>query len=158
MQNDGRTQSKLRIAAIIAGVVLVIAFALAIWFTIAGWWPVVLDIVLVVTALVSMVLLAALIYAVISFTRTVLNVKDEVMPVLESLKTTSNAVREGAKTASAFGVDPAVRTASVLVGAGEVASVLLGKGEAKKRADKRRKRRIEIERELADRGQLNGYR
>jgi ABC-type multidrug transport system fused ATPase/permease subunit len=158
MQNDGRTQSKLRIAAIIAGVVLVIAIALAIWFTIAGWWPVVLDIVLVVTALVSMVLLAALVYAVISFTRTVLNVKDEVMPVLESLKTTSNAVREGAKTASAFGVDPAVRTASVLVGAGEVASVLLGKGEAKKRADKRRKRRMEIERELADRGQLNGYR
>lgn len=158
MQNESRTQNKLRIAAIVAAVVVVIAILLAIWFTIAGVWPVVLDIVLVVTALVSMVLLAALIYAVVSFTRTVLNVKDEMMPVLESLKTTSNAVREGAKTASAFGVDPAVRTASVLVGAGEVASVLLGKGEAKKRADKRRKRRMEIERELADRGQLNGYR
>lgn len=157
-QNEGRAQNKARNIAIIAGGILAIAVLLAAWFTIAGWWPIVLDIVLVVTALVSMVLLVALIYAVLSFTRTVLNVRDEVMPVLDSLKTTSNAVREGAKTASAFGVDPAVRTASVLVGAGEVASVLLGRGEAKKRADKRRKRRMEIERELADRGQLNGYR
>jgi hypothetical protein len=46
----------------------------------------------------------------------------------------------------------------VLVGAGEVASVILGKGEAKKRAEKRQRRRIEIERELARRGELDGYR
>ncbi|HEX6797668.1 MAG TPA: hypothetical protein VF116_08140 [Ktedonobacterales bacterium] len=151
-------QNKLRLAGIIAGIAVVIAILLAIWFTIEGWWPVVLDIVLVITALVSLVLLAGLLYAVFSLTRTALDIRNELMPVLQSLKTTSNAVREGAKTASAFGVDPAVRTAATLVGAGEVASVLLGKGEAKKRAEKRQKRKIEIERELARKGELDGYR
>ena len=136
----------------------VVTIGLIVWFTIAGWWPTVLDIVLVFTALVSAAMLLALIIAVFYLTRTVLQAKDEIMPVLESLKTTSNAVRETAKTAGAFGVNPAVRTASVLAGAGEVAAVVLGRGHASKRAEKRQKRRQEIERELAARGELNGYR
>lgn len=140
---------------IAVGVLIVVFFILA---TIFGWWPVVVDIVLVLTALVSMLLLAALIFAVLRLTRTAIDIKNEVMPVLQSLKTTSSAAREAAKTATAFGVDPAVRTAGVLVGAGEIASVILGKGEAKKRAEKRQRRRIEIERELARRGELDGYR
>lgn len=151
-------QNKLRLMWIGAAVVAVIAILLAVWFTIEGWWPVVLDIVLVVTALISLVLLAGLLYAVLSLTRTALDIRDELMPVLQSLKTTSSAVREGAKTASAFGVDPAVRTAATLVGAGEVASVLLGRGEARKRAERRQRRKAEIERELARRGELDGYR
>ena len=138
--------------------VVVIGIALLIVFTVTGAWPVVLDIVLVITALVSLVLLAALIYAVFALTRTIVDVKNEALPVLESLKATSSAVREGAKTATAFGVDPAVRTASVLAGAGEVASVMLGRGHAQKRAEKRQKRRLEIERELAARGELDGNR
>jgi hypothetical protein len=140
----------------VAGVV--IGIALVILFTVTGAWPVVLDIVLVITALVSLVLLAALIYAVLALTRTIVDVKNEALPVLQSVKTTSSAVREGAKTATAFGVDPAVRTASVLAGAGEVASVMLGKGHAQKRAEKRQRRRVEIERELAARGELDDYR
>jgi len=137
------------------GVLLVIFFIVA---TVFGWWPVVVDVVLVLTALVSMVLLAALIYAVLRLTRTAIDIKNELMPVLQSLKTTSSAAREAAKTATAFGVNPAVRTAGMLVGAGEVASVILGKGEAKKRAERRQRRRVEIERELAQRGELDGYR
>jgi hypothetical protein len=135
-----------------------IAIGIIVWFSIAGWWPTVVDIVLVFTALVSAFMLLALVAAVFFLTRTVLQAKDELMPVLESLKTTSTAVRETAKTAGAFGVNPAVRTASVLAGAGEVAAVVLGKGHAHKRAEKRQKRRQEIERELAARGDLNGYR
>ena len=137
------------------GVLLVIFFIVA---TVFGWWPVVVDVVLVLTALVSMVLLAALIYAVLRLTRTAIDIKNELMPVLQSLRTTSSAAREAAKTATTFGVNPAVRTAGMLVGAGEVASVILGKGEAKKRAERRQRRRIEIERELAQRGELDGYR
>lgn len=135
-----------------------IVIGIIVWFSIAGWWPTVVDIVLVFTALVSAFMLLALVAAVFFLTRTVLQAKDELMPVLESLKTTSTAVRETAKTAGAFGVNPAVRTASVLAGAGEVAAVVLGKGHAHKRAEKRQKRRQEIERELAARGELNGYR
>ncbi|HST89346.1 MAG TPA: hypothetical protein VLJ14_13305 [Ktedonobacterales bacterium] len=144
--------------AIGGGIAVLLIIAFIVVATIFGWWPVVVDIVLVLTALVSMLLLAALIFAVLRLTRTAIDIKNEVMPVLQSLKTTSSAAREAAKTATAFGVDPAVRTAGVLVGAGEVASVILGKGEAKKRAEKRQRRRIEIERELARRGELDGYR
>ncbi len=136
----------------------VVAIGIIVWFSIAGWWPTVVDIVLVFTALVSAFMLLALVVAIFFLTRTVLQAKDELIPVLESLKSTSSAVRETAKTAGAFGVNPAVRTASVLAGAGEVAAVVLGRGHAHKRAEKRQKRRQEIERELAARGELNGYR
>jgi len=144
------------IAAAVAA--LVITIFLVVLFTAKGWWGTVVDIVLVFTALLSAVMLGALTMAVIFLTRTALQIKAEVMPVLDSLKSTSSAVRETAKTAGAFGVSPAVRTASMLAGAGEVAAVVLGKGHASKRAEKRQKRRQEIERELAARGELNGYR
>jgi hypothetical protein len=141
-----------------ATALVIIGLGLIVLFTVNGWWGTVVDIVLVFTALLSAVLLGALTLAVYFLTRTALQIKAEVMPVLESLKSTSSAVRETAKTAGAFGVSPAVRTASLLAGAGEVASVVLGKGHANKRAEKRQKRRQEIERELAARGELNGYR
>jgi hypothetical protein len=136
----------------------IIAIGIIVWFSIAGWWPVVLDIVLVFTALISAAMLLALIIAVFYLTRTIVQVKDELIPVLESLKGTTVAVRETAKTAGAFGVSPAVRTASILAGAGEIAAVTFGRGHAHKRAEKRQKRRQEIERELAARGELNGNR
>ncbi|MGH2515342.1 MAG: hypothetical protein ACRDHP_06775 [Ktedonobacterales bacterium] len=139
-------------------VVPIVTNALIVWFSIAGVWGTVVDIVLVFTALTGAAVVLALAVAVFFLTRTVLQVKSEVMPVLESLKTTSTAVRETAKTAGAFGVNPAVRTASVLAGAGEVAAVVLGKGHVQKRAEKRQKRRQEIERELAAKGELNGHR
>ncbi len=151
---------KSKMPLIIGGVAaaLVVTLALVILFSVLGWWPAVLDIVLIFAALVSIGLLAALIYAVFNFTRTIVQVKNEMMPVLQSLRTTSSAVREGAKTATAFGVDPAVRTVGVLAGSAQVAGVLFGKGEARKRADKRQKRRQEIERELVARGELDGLR
>ena len=151
----GRIPPWVAIAGIAAVILLIAFFVLA---TIFGWWPVVLDIVLVVAAVLSGVLLGALVYAVFKLTRTVLEIRDEVMPVLNSLQTTSNAAREAAKTATAFGVDPAVRTASMIAGAGQVASVVLGRGQVVKRSEQRQRRRAEIERELAARGELNGYR
>jgi len=141
------------VAAGVVAVLIIIAFFIVA--TIFGWWPVVLDIVLVFAALVSLFLLAALVYAVLSFTRTALDIRSEIMPVLESLKTTTSAVREGAKTATTFGVSPAVRTASLLAGAGSIANVVLGRGQVQKRAERRQRRRMQIEREIA-KGELNG--
>ncbi|HEV2459622.1 MAG TPA: hypothetical protein VGS80_14795, partial [Ktedonobacterales bacterium] len=57
----------------IGAAVVVIGIALLVLFTALGAWPVVLDIVLVITALVSLVLLAALIYAVLALTRTIVD-------------------------------------------------------------------------------------
>jgi len=131
-------------------VVLVLAFAVVA--TIFGWWPVVVDIVLCVVALTSAGLLLALILAVVNLTRTVREIRAEVIPVLDSLRATSNTVRETAKAATSFTVAPAVRTASAVVGATEIASVVLGRGRARKRAQERQKRRHEIERDLGGEG------
>ncbi len=128
--------------------VVVLSLAFAIVATIFGWWPIVVDITLVITALASLALLSFLIYATLSLTRTVLRIRDELMPTLEALKSTSATVRETAKTASSFGVNPAVRTASAVLSATGMASVILGRGEARTRADRRRRRRLELEREM----------
>ncbi len=140
------SNKNLYIAIGVAAVILIIAFVVIA--TIFGWWPVVVDITLVVAALASLALQAVLIYAVLSLTRTVLRIRDELIPTLESLKTTSATVRETARTASSFGVQPVVRTASAVLGAGEVASVILGRGQARSRSEKRQRRRQELEREM----------
>lgn len=133
---------------IAAAFVVVVALAFAVVSTIFGWWPIVVDITLVITALASLALLIALTYAAFSLTRTVLAIRAEIMPTLDALKSTSVTVRETAKTASTFGVAPAMRTASAVLGASSVASAILGRGEARTRAEKRQRRRLEIERDL----------
>ena len=140
------------------GVVVLGMIGLAIWFSFEGWWPVVRDIVIVATALLSLILLACLGFAVLYLTTTILSVKRELTPVLESLKSTSQSVSETARVASDLGVAPTVRTASVLVGAAEAASVILGRGHVRSRAQKRAQRRQEVERELTARGELDGHR
>ncbi|HEX6121783.1 MAG TPA: hypothetical protein VFY89_01420, partial [Ktedonobacterales bacterium] len=152
---DDQTSDRWKIyVGVGVGVVLIFALACLVVFTILGWWPVVVDIVLAFTALASLVMLAALTLAVLFFIRMLREFKAELTPVLESLKATSTAVQATASTASNFGVKPAIRTASFVVGASEVASLVLGRGHARKRADKRQRRRQEIERELATETQV----
>lgn len=152
---------------IIAGGAVAAALMLAfvILATIFGWWQVVVDITLTLAAVISMVLLGFLTYAVFTLIRTVLKIRDEIMPTLDSLRETSATVRETARAASAFGVQPTVRTASSVLGASEVASVIFGRGRALSRSEQRQRRRQEIERELAvsetrgeARSDLNGHR
>lgn len=126
---------------------LIITFV--VFATILSWWPVVVDIVLVLTALLSLLMLGALTYATIVLIRTIQGTRDEIMPVLESLKATTSTVQATAQAASSFGVAPSVRTASFVIGAGEIASTILGRGKSRKRSEKRQQRRKEIEREMA---------
>jgi signal transduction histidine kinase len=138
-----------QVLAPVGGVLLLAIIVFLIWqFTARGWWPTVLDIVLVFAALASLFLLVAFILAVIFMVRTMLAFKAEIIPVLDSLKATSEAVQATASTATNFGVKPAIRAASLVVGASEVASIVLGRGQVRKRAQKRQRRRQEIEREL----------
>jgi hypothetical protein len=145
-----------RVIGLVAAIVVVLLIAFAVVATIFGWWPVVVDIVLVIAALTTAGMVLALILAVLNLTRTIREIRAELMPVLDSLRTTSTAVRETAKAATSFGVAPAVRTASFVVGATEIASVVLGRGRARKRSQERQKRRQEYEREMARKGDLNG--
>jgi hypothetical protein len=134
------------IAIAVVATLLIIGFVVVA--TLFSWWPVVVDITLVVAAVASLILLSALIYAVLSLTRTVLRIRNEIMPALDSLKSTASTVRETARTASSFGVQPAVRTASAVLGGGQIASVILGRGQARSRSEKRQRRRQELEREM----------
>jgi hypothetical protein len=144
---------------ILAGVVaFLIGIGLLIWFSIAGWWPIVVDVVIVLTCAVSLLMLALLGGAIFYLTVTLLNIRRELTPVLESLKSTSQTVSQTARVASDLGLAPTVRTASALVGAVETAAVVLGKGHTRSRAQKRAQRRNEVERELMARGELNGLR
>ena len=80
---------------IIAGAIVLAIFIIAfvVVATIFGWWPVVVDIVLVVTALLSLIMLGALTYATVVLIRTIQGTRDEIMPVLESLKATTSTVQ-----------------------------------------------------------------
>lgn len=140
----------------IVGGMSLLALGLAVWFTVNSWWPIVVDIVLAIAAILTMLLTMALVAAVVYLILILREMKAEISPVLESLKTTTNTVKETAATAKTFGIAPSVRTASVLVGAGEVASVVLGRGKARKRAEQRQRRRHEIEREMAVRSEVDG--
>jgi hypothetical protein len=145
---------------IIIGAIVVTALIIAfvVLATIFSWWPMVVDIVLVLTALLSLIMLGALTYATVVLIRTIQGTRDEIMPVLDSLKATTNTVQATAQAASAFGVAPSVRTASFVVGAGEIASTILGRGRPRKRSEKRQQRRKEIEREMAAEGISDDHR
>lgn len=155
MENVQRYKPYVIIGAIVAAAIVIAFVIVATWL---GWWPVVVDIVLVVTALISLVMLGGLTYATIVLIRTIQGARDEIMPVLESLKATTSTVQATAKTASAFGVSPSVRTASFVVGAGEIASTIFGRGRPRKRSEQRQQRRREIEREMSAEGASDDHR
>lgn len=140
---------------IIAGAVvfLLAIIAFFVFATILGWWPVVLDIVLVVAALTTTLLLGALIYALLTLTRVVLAMRDEIVPVVRSIGETSGAVRETARAASGYAVRPAARTVGLLTGVLSTAGLLLG-NTTRKRAQARQHRRQEIAREMAQEAQV----
>ncbi|GEM_PF-776500 len=139
-----------RIAYIIGAIVAIGVIAFVVVATIFGWWGIVVDITLTLTALLSLALLGLLTYAVFSLLRTALKIRSELIPVLQSLRETTDSVRETARAATAFGVQPAARTASAVLSFGEIASVMFGRGQAQTRAAQRQRRRLEIEREEAE--------
>ena len=143
----------------IGGGVLALALfvALIVWISASGAWPIVRDITIVLAAMLSLVVTLALAAAVVYLALTLLDLKRELTPVLESLQATTQSVSATAKVATELGVSPTVRTASVLVGAAEVASAVLGRGQTRARAQKRARRRQEVERELMAKGEQGGH-
>jgi len=143
-----RRQLYLYIGIGIVAVVLILTFA--ILATIFGWWPVVLDIVLVLVVLLNGVLLTFLTLAVINFMRTIREMRAEITPVILSLRDTTTTVRETAKTTSSYAINPVARTASLVIGAAGVAGIVIGPGRTRRRAQQRQKRREEIEKQKAE--------
>lgn len=133
---------------------IIIAVGLIWTITYFGVWSQVRDAFLVGLAVATFATLGILSYAVFVLVSLGLQIKKEITPVLDSLKDTTDTVRETAKVASDLTVTPGVRAASMLLGATQVAGVFFGVGRARKRAEKRAQRR----RELAAKGELNEYR
>jgi hypothetical protein len=133
---------------------LVISVGLIVLFSILGIWPQVRDVALVILAVATFAALGLLSYAVFVLISLALQVKKELTPVLDSLRDTTDTVRETAKLTSELTVSPGVRAASMVLGAAQVAGIFFGTGRARKRAEKRAQRR----REMAAKGELDGYR
>jgi ABC-type multidrug transport system fused ATPase/permease subunit len=147
-ERAARRRMYIYIGAGIAGLVIILAFAVVA--TIFGWWPVILDIVLVLVVLLNGVLLTFLTLAVINFMRTIREMRAEITPVIASLRDTTTTVRETAKTTSSYAINPVARTASLVVGAASVAGIVIGPGRTRRRAQERQKRREEIEKQKAE--------
>ena len=147
--------SRLKSMLIIGGLVTVIVAVGLIWLiSFFGVWPQVRDAFLVALAVATFIALGLLSYAVFVLISLALQVKKEITPVLDSLKDTTDTVRETAKVASELTITPGVKAASILLGAAQVAGVFFGVGRARKRAEKRAQRR----RALAAKGEINAYR
>jgi hypothetical protein len=134
----------------IAAAVLILAFAVVA--TIFGWWPVVLDIVLIVVVLINGVMLGFLGWAILTVIRTFREMRAEITPVIASLADTATTVQETAKTTTGrFGFGPVVRTTTLLMSAADVARIMLGPRRAPTRTEARQPRREEIDQQIAAR-------
>ena len=148
-------QRRLRLYIIIGIAAAVLILAFAVVATIFGWWPVVLDIVLIVVVLINGVMLGFLGWAILTVIRTIREMRAEITPVVASLADTATTVQETAKTTTGrFGFGPVVRTATLLMSAAGVARTMLGQGNTPTRAAARQQRREEIEQQKA--GQTAG--
>ena len=148
---SNRTKTLLGLGVFLA---LVIGVGVIVLFSILGIWPQVRDVSLVILAIATFAALGLLSYAVFVLISLALQVKKELTPVLDSLRDTTDTVRETAKVASELTVAPGVRAASMVMGAAQVAGIFFGTGRARKRAEKRAQRR----REQAEQEDLNAYR
>ncbi len=148
---SSRTKALIAVGGVVA---LIIAVGLIWTVSYFDVWPQVRDAFLVALAVATFAALGLLSYAVFVLVSLGLQIKKEITPVLDSLRDTTDTVRETAKVASDLTVTPGVRAASMLLGATQVAGVFFGVGRARKRAEKRAQRR----RELAAKGELNEYR
>jgi hypothetical protein len=150
-EEERAQQRRMRLYIIIGVAVTILILAFAIGATILGWWPVVLDLVLVIVVLINAVMLAFLAWAILTVIRTIREMRAEITPIIGSLGETATTVTETAKVTRLFGLRPVARTATLLVSAAGVAQTMLGRGITPTRAEARQKRREEVDQQLAAR-------
>lgn len=151
-----------KIVGIILAILLVAGLVLA---GITGHLLDVLYITLIILAFISLLATALLIYAVVLLTQTILLVRDEMKPLLESVmetvsvaKETAEVVKETAQHAGQtagtlastarltreYAVAPTVRAAALVLAGREMTRIFLGKGHTRTRAEERRRRQEEL--------------
>ena len=148
-----------RYAIIVGGVVLVLLIA---GFILAGIFGILLNVLyiaLIVLAVLSLLSTALLIYAALMLIQTISVLREETKPLIASMQETVSIVQETAKSAGhtattvattaqlakEFGIGPTVRTAAAVFAGQQVLRMFFGKGLTRSRAEKRRKRQLEME-------------
>jgi hypothetical protein len=152
-EEERAQQRRMRLYIILGVAVAILILAFAIVATIFGWWPVVLDLVLVIVVLINGVMLAFLAWAILTLIRTIREMRAEITPIIGSLGETATTVTETAKVTRQFGVGPVARTATLLVSAAGVVQTMLGRGNTPTRAAVRQKRREEVDQQIAARAE-----
>lgn len=158
-------KSALRYVKIIGIVLVVLLIAGLVFAGMKGQLLNVLYIALVFLAFFSLLSTALLIYAIVKLIQTILVVRDEMKPLLNSVqdtlgvaKETVEAVKETAqhagKTAGTlasaaritkdYAVSPPIRAAALVLAGRQMVKVFMGKGHTRTRAEERRRRQTEI--------------
>lgn len=158
-------QRALRYIKIVGAVLALLLIAGLVIAGIFGQLLNVLYIVLIFLAFFSLLSTALLIYAIVMLIQTMLLVRDEMRPLLNSVmetvgvaKETAEVVKETAqhagKTAGTlastaqltkdYAVAPAVRATALVVASRHMLQIFTGKGHVRTRADERRRRQEEM--------------
>ena len=158
-------QSALRYVKIVGIVLAILLIGGLIAAGILGQLLTLLYITLIILAFFSLLSTALLIYAVVMLIRTILLVRDEMKPLLNSVmetvgvaKETAEAVKETAQHAGRtvstvagtarltkdYAVAPAVRATALVLAGREMIKVFTGKGHVRTRAEERRRRQAEL--------------
>lgn len=153
-----------KIVGIVLAILLVGGLVAAGYF---GQLLTMLYIILIILAFFSLLSTALLVYAVVMLIRTILLVRDEIKPLLNSVletvgvaKETATAVKETAQQAGKtvgtvastarltkdYAVAPAVRVTALMLAGREVVKIFTGKGHARTRAEERRRKQAEMQR------------
>jgi len=128
------------IAGIVAVVIVALVVWLIIWLSINSLWPIARDIAVISLALITFVPIIALSYAIFQIARTAKVLREELAPIANDLRESTQSVRDTIKVAGEFAVKPSLRTASILVGVRQGLAVILGQGQANKRKEDRIRR------------------
>jgi hypothetical protein len=158
-------QSALRYVKIVGVVLFVLLVAGLIAAGVLGQLLNVLYITLILLAFFSLLSTALLIYAVAKLIQTILLVRDEMKPLLNSVmetvdvaKETAEAVKETAQHAGKtvgtvagtarltrdYAVAPAVRATALMLAGRQMIRVFTGKGHVRSRAEERRRQQAEL--------------
>jgi ABC-type multidrug transport system fused ATPase/permease subunit len=154
---------------IIAGVTVLIL--LVAGFILAGIFSLLLDVLyiaLILLAAFSLISTALLITALLMLINTIITVRNEMKPLIESVQETVSdvkgsveetlgAVKDTAKSAghaastigataklASIGVAPGVRAAALVVAGQQMVRVFIGKGHTRNRYEERRKQQMEL--------------
>jgi hypothetical protein len=137
---------------LLGGIVVAIVFA-----AIFGWLINLLYIFFMVLALLLILATALQVFSIFLLIRTIVMVRNEIKPVLESVQETVGIVQETAKTAghtvSTIGtaaqftndlaVAPTVKAAAAVIAGQQMFRVFLGKGHVRSRTEQRRREQSE---------------